>query len=262
MDEVNRHKGSFDPTVDAAVEQAAEDDMDLRESLAALSQLTLGPKNLADMLAYIAEFAARAIPGADGAGLTLMQDDRPTVSASAEFVRQVDDLQYSIGEGPCITAAQQGCTVSSGSLGGERQWPRFGPRAGRMGVHSVVSLPLLGHDGVVGALNVYAHSKDAFDDRAIRLGELFAIPAGLSAQTAGELDRSRRLVAQLTAAMRSREVIDYAVGVVMSRSGCTPSQAFDRLRTISQTEHRRVAAVAQQLIDDAVRRARARRAAD
>jgi GAF domain-containing protein len=200
----------------AAQDQAAEEDSDLRESLAGLSRLTLGLAGLADMLTHVAEFAARAIPGADGAGLTLLQDDRAdTVVASADFVRQIDAIQYRIGEGPCITAAAERRTVSSGSLGGEREWPRFGPRAGRLGVHSVMSLPLIGaDDGVLGALNVYSHTKVAFDDRAIELGELFAIPAGISVHSARELDAARRLAAQLSTALTSRAVIDRAIGII------------------------------------------------
>jgi hypothetical protein len=116
--------------------QAAAGDAELRDSLAALSRLILGPgqRGLEDMLRHVGEFAAQAIRAADGAGLTLVEDDRPdTVVATAEFVREVDAIQYGIGEGPCITAAAQQCTVWSGSLGGDRAWPRFGPRAGRLG---------------------------------------------------------------------------------------------------------------------------------
>jgi AmiR/NasT family two-component response regulator len=123
-----------------------------------------------------------------------------------------------------------------------------------------VSLPLLGFDGVVGALNVYAYAKDAFAERAIELGELFAVPAAISVQTAQELDAARRLTAQLETALTSREVIDHAVGIVMSRTGCTAGEAFDKLRLISQTEDRKLAQVAHQVRDDAVRRARARHA--
>lgn len=243
----------------AAQLQAAEDDVDLRESLAGLSRLTLGLTGLADMLTHVAEFAARAIPGAEGAGLTLIQDGRPdTVVASAEFVRQVDTIQYRLGEGPCITAAAEGHTVRSGSLSGEKTWSRFGPRVGRLGVHSVLSLPLSGAAGVIGVLNVYAHDKHAFDDRSEELGELFAIPAGITVHTAQQLDQARRVAAQLNTALSSRAVIDQAVGIVMSRSGCSAGDAFDRLRHISQTEHRKLADVAQHVVGDAVRRARAR----
>jgi hypothetical protein len=52
----------------------------------------------------------------------------------------IDEIQYlTLEEGPCITAALQGRTVRSGSLGGEKMWPRFGPRVGRLGVHSALS---------------------------------------------------------------------------------------------------------------------------
>ena len=65
-----------------------------------------------------------------------------TVVKGAEFVRQVDDIQDSVRQGPCISAAAQGQTMRSGSLGGDPRRPRFGPRAGRLGVHSVLPLPL------------------------------------------------------------------------------------------------------------------------
>ncbi len=231
----------------------------LRSSLAELSQLATADLTLPDMLISVAEFAVRAIPGADGAGVTLLQDDRPdTIVASADFVREVDAIQYGINEGPCITAAAEGRTVTSGSLGGDRTWPRFGPRVGRLGVHSVVSLPLLVNHRVLGAMNVYARAKDAFDAHAIELGELFAVPAAVSVQNAAALANARRLATQLQSALDGRAVIDQAMGIVMSRSGCASQEAFDKLRTASQSEGRKVSAIAQQIVDEAIRRARAR----
>ncbi len=67
--------------------------------------------------------------------------------------------------------------MSSGSLGAGARWPQFGSRVARLGVYSAVSLPLITPTGVVGALNVYAHAKHVFDERAAELGELFAVPA-------------------------------------------------------------------------------------
>lgn len=167
----------------ASREGSREDqqDSDLATSLAQLSKLSNGQFELTEMLTRVAGMAVLAIPGADGAGLTLLEPDHADVIVkSTEFVRQIDDVQYSIGEGPCISAAATGRAMRSGSLGGDPRWPRFGPRAGRLGVHSVLSLPLVTPAGVLGALNVYAHAKDAFDLRAEELGELFATPAAIS----------------------------------------------------------------------------------
>jgi transcriptional regulator with GAF, ATPase, and Fis domain len=249
------------PEPDTGPQALSDQDDDLTQSLASLSMLATGQLALEDSLTQVAGFAVRAIPGADGAGLTLLEADRAdTIVSTADFVTKVDKIQYSLGEGPCISAASEGHTFWSGSLGGEQRWPRFGPRVARLGVHSVLSLPLLTPDGVLGAMNVYAHSKAVFDERAVNIGELFAVPAAIAVQNALVLAQAKRLASNLQAALISRAVIDQAMGIVMSRTGCNAEEAFDRLRTRSQTEHVKVSAVAQSVVDAAVRRARARRA--
>ena len=236
----------------------AEDD-DLREGLTGLSRLS-NSLQLEDLLTRVATYAVGAIPGADGAGLTLVERDRAdTIVATAEFVREVDAIQYGIGEGPCITAAREGQTVMSGSLGGDPRWRRFGGGVARLGVHSVLSLPLSTADGVVGAMNVYAHDKNAFDERSAELGELFAAPAAVSVQNAQVLAHARRLAARLRTALESRVVVERAVGVVMSSSGVTAEQALTRLRTLSQHEHHTLVTIANQIVEEAASRARARR---
>ena len=238
------------------------DEDDLAAGLSGLSGLLTGSRPLVATLTDIAEFAVQAIPGADGAGLTMLEEDRAqTVVASAEFVRLVDDVQYGLGEGPCLLAVQSGRTQTSGSLGGEARWPRFGPRVGRMGVHSVLSLPLLLSDRVVGALNVYAHPKDAFEVDAVRIGELFARPAAVSVHNAQVLAASQRLATQLAEALTHRAVIDQALGLIRGRSGASPEEAFDSLRVMSQSQHVKVAEVSRVLVEEAARRARARRVA-
>ncbi len=242
------------------------DDTDLQASLADLAGLVSGSSTLEEQLGQVATFAVHAIPGADGAGVTLLRagpgDHRvEALAASAPFVAEIDELQYTaLREGPCITAALERRTVRSGSLGGERLWPHFGPRVGRLGVHSVLSLPLLLHDdAVVGAINVYARRKDAFDDHAAAIGEQFATPAAVAVRNAQVLARAVALAAQLQTALTGRPVIDQAIGVLRSRSGESSDEAFARLRELSQTEHRKLGEVAQQLVDEAAKRARAGR---
>jgi GAF domain-containing protein len=249
-----------DETVEQAAERrSAEEEEDLRESLAGLSRLAADRLVLEDLLTQVATYAVQAIPGADGAGLTLLEEDRAdTIVATAPFVTEVDDIQYGMEQGPCISAAREGQTVMSGSLGGDPRWPRFGGRVARLGVHSVVSLPLITPDGVVGAMNVYAHDKNVFDDRAAELGEIFAAPAAIAVHNAHVLAQTRRLADKLQSALEVRGVIDRAVGIVMSRSGSTEHEALERLRSLSQHEHRKLAEVASQIVEEAVARARAR----
>jgi GAF domain-containing protein len=237
---------------------------DLQASLSDLGGLVAGTLGLEQLLSQVAGFAAHAIPGADGAGVTLLQVDRPdnrvqAMAASTGFVTEIDQIQYvALNEGPCITAARERRTVRSGSLGGDPLWPHFGPRVGRLGVHSVLSLPLLLPDQVVGAINVYAHAKDVFDDHATDMGERFAAPAAVAVHNAQILAQAQALTQQLQHALTSRPIIDQAIGILLSRTGGTTEEAFTRLRTISQSEHTKLAAVAQHVVDEAIHRARAR----
>lgn len=243
---------------DRSTESLPPHDLDLQDSLTRLGQLAMGLLTLEDSLTRVAEFAVRAIPGAEGAGLTLLEQNRTdTVVATADFVAEIDEIQYGIGQGPCISAAANRQTMMSGSLGGDQRWPQFGSKVARLGVHSVVSLPLVTEEGVVGAMNVYARPKNAFTDDAGRIGELFAVPAAIAVQNAQVLAQTKRLASQLQAALSTRGVIDRAVGIMMSRTGGTEAEALARLRALSQHQHEKLARVAQTIVDEAVRRARA-----
>ena len=244
--------------------QLTADAADLQASLADLAGLIAGRVGLEDLLSQVATFAVHAIPGADGAGVTLLRVDRPddlvdALAASHPFVSEIDQIQYvTVNEGPCITAALEQRTVRSGSLSGEKMWPRFGPRVSRLGVHSALSLPLLLPGQLVGAINVYARDKDAFSDHAAQLGELFAAPAAVAVHNAQVLAKALELTTQLQAALTVRPVIDQAVGLLRGRTGMTAEQAMSRLRAMSQAEHTKLSEVARRMVDEAVRRARTR----
>jgi len=236
---------------------------ELAESLAGLSGLLIAHRPLEETLTHVARFAVHAIPGADGAGLTLLEEGRPqTVVATADFVREVDRIQYDVArEGPCLSAVSERQTFTSGNLGGEEQWPHFGPRVGRLGVHSALSLPLILPDRLLGALNVYARGRDAFGEPAVGLAEAFAPHAATSVANAQLLAEADRLIQQLNESLRSRAEIDQAIGILMSRTGLDATGALQRLRSMSQTRSVKVSDIARELLDEAVKRARARHGA-
>ena len=200
-----------DPDVRASrvtPQQADSDTDDVQASLADL-QVVTGTRGLPELLGRVAIYAANAIPGAEGAGVTLLPVGRPDhrveeLAASDPFVAQIDEIQYvTVNEGPCISAALKRRTVRSGSLGGEKMWPRFGPQVGRLGIHSALSLPLLLPGQVVGAINVYARGKDVFDDHAQQLGELFVAPAAVAVHNAHILSQALTPAKQLQTALAS-----------------------------------------------------------
>lgn len=252
------------PERDLSQRQSESEDDDVMSAVRGLSGLVAEVDDLDDVLARIAGFAVASVPGADGAGVGLIRSGEGPSAVLAwavtdPFVREIDHLQYDIcGEGPCLTAMQTHRPLVSGSLGSDPRWPRFGGRVARLRVHSALSLPLLRRDGVVGAINIYAHKRDAFTEHAVRLGEQFAGPAAVSVGNIQVLHAALTRATQLETALTSRAVIDQAIGIVRSRSGGTAEEAFDGLRQISQSENVKLAVVAQRLVDEAVRRAHAR----
>ncbi len=236
---------------------------DLRRSLDGIGLLVLSPQGLPKLLEEVATLASCGIPHAYVAGVTVFADRGDHriegLGFSHPVVAEIKKIQFTIvSEGPCLTAALERRTMRSGSLGGEKQWPRFGPRVGRLGLHSVMSVPLVVADRVIGGVSVYAQEKDIFDDHAVEFGELFATVAAVAVRNAQILTRTLALTAQLQRARQTRPVIDQAIGLLRARSGDTPDEVFDRLRAISQREHTKLSIVAQHIVDEAVSRARSR----
>ncbi len=239
----------------------------LDASLADLAGLVTGSLGLQELLTKVADLAARIIPGTDGAGLLLCSDagmgttsrQVAALAASAPFVAELESLQNEIcGEGPAVTATLERRTVCTGSLPRDPSWPRLGPRAGRLGVHSALAMPLLVPGQVVGALSLYARDRDVFDARAASVGELFAGPAAVAVHHAQVLAQARELTGQLQNALTSRPIIDQAIGILRARTGASTDEALLKLRRLSQAGNTKLATVAQHLVDEAVRRARAR----
>jgi transcriptional regulator with GAF, ATPase, and Fis domain len=233
---------------------------DLTTSLIELASIVSDGVGFHDTLQQIANYAATVHRDAHGAAITMLEHRRPRVVVASEpVVGEAEQIQYDIDEGPALTAALAGHAVVSGSLGGDRNWPRFGPRVGRMGLHSVLAVPLVVHDLVVGTMTIYSRSKDAFSPAAVRAAERYAGPASAVARNAMVLDRLGVEVAQLTTALRTRPIIDEAVGIIMSRTGKSAEEGFAVLRRESNNRQMKVSEVAQRLVDEAVRRALARR---
>jgi GAF domain-containing protein len=243
--------------------QLEADEVDLHAGLRGLAGMVAGARGVFELLGEVAEFAAYAIPGVDGAGVALIDAGKGTptlqnTAATAEFVHEIDAVQYDeLHEGPCITCMQSRRATVSGSLGADSRWPHFGGRVARMDVHSALSLPLMLGDHVIGAINCYANSHDAFGEHAVQLGSQFAGPAAVSIFNAELLAGARERAEQLQRALASRAVIDQAIGIIRSRSGASAEVAFARLVQVSQTENTKLYVIAERLVEEAVRRAQA-----
>jgi anti-anti-sigma factor len=120
-------------------------------------------KALAAELRRIVDLAATTVGRADGASMSLtVSDGLATVAASDDVIAGMDADQYSLREGPCVSAATVGEGFCIESMSSETRWPAFVARAYRRGINAVISTPLLVGGRSVGALNIYSRTPRAF----------------------------------------------------------------------------------------------------
>jgi GAF domain-containing protein len=191
----------------------------------------------------VVRFAAMAVPDTNHCGLTLLRQGRQprTISATDDLPRRVDQLQYSLEEGPCLDAAEAETAEVSGQIGTDPRWPRFGPRCvEETGVVSMLSVRLAVAGRDQAALNFYSRLPDAFGDLELAVASIFAPFAALAVEHALREGDTRNF----EAALSSSRQIGTAIGIVMAQRRVTSEEAFELLRTASQHANRKLRDVA------------------
>ena len=162
---------------------------EVSEGLGELAELLLGTEPPSEVLHRVAALATRTIGSAASCSVSVPDsDDRDgdgdgvsTVAAANELSRQLDEMQYSNGDGPCLQALRDGVPVRVTAMTEETRWGEYPQRAADHGVLSMLSLPLAPRGKTIGALNLYATVPHAFTDPAERaLCELFAGQAAVT----------------------------------------------------------------------------------
>lgn len=226
----------------------------LDDALVGLSLLTVDPLRLEEVLVGVARLCQQAVPGAEGTGLRLLKGAPPdTVVGSTGLAGELDTIQHRLAEGPCVTARADARTVRCDSVSAQDLWPRFRRAVRHLDVQSVLSLPLLLADQILGSISVHARGPRAFTDQALAAAERFSCSAAPTVRNAQLIASAQRKSASWGTVDATRHVIDQALGIMISRTGGSPSQAFEGLLVMSQQAHRPLSAVAAQIVDDAAR---------
>jgi anti-anti-sigma factor len=185
-------------------------------------------------LRLLVDLTLARVDGADGVSVSLMRHGQlSTVAASDQTILDMDANQYSTGEGPCIDASVKGRWFYAESLATEGRWPAFTPQAIGLGIKSILSSPLHSLAAPIGALNIYSRTDSAFDVDAEATATVFANRASVILSDAGTGVSDGRLAAQFQEALRSRQVIALAQGVIMEQEGVDQTSAFEALLRLS-----------------------------
>jgi GAF domain-containing protein len=232
--------GALEPAI-------AEIPPEARTAFADLGHLKLDDGDLAAVLARVADLARRALPGAAGASVTLIEAGRPwTVAFTGQLALDLDESQYE--DGPCLEAAQSARAIAIPDLAAETRWPGLTRRALAAGIRSSLSVALPVQDAVIGTLNVYAARPGAFGADAAELAQTFAGYAAVAIANARLYQTTATLAENLRRAMETRAVIEQAKGILIAQQHCTPEYAFELLTRLSQATHRKLRDCAADLV--------------
>jgi GAF domain/ANTAR domain len=187
-----------------------------------------------------------------GAALILMSPDETgaIVAASDRIVESVEDLQFILGEGPCLRAYRTGAPVLVPYVARDAgwRWPMFDHQAANAGAAAVFAFPLQIGAVNLGALYLYRDREgmlsreqmaDAFVLAEISSWVLLDIQAGA---VDGELDR------RLDKPWGHRAIVHQATGMLSAQLGITLVEALVRLRARAFSNERSIYVIAADVV--------------
>jgi hypothetical protein len=192
-----------------------------------------------------------------GAGLALMTTSGHggTVAASDDAAAELEDLQFTLGEGPCLDASRTGRPVLVPDLlrSGPRRWPAFTDEAETAGVRAVFALPLRVGAIRVGVLDLYRDAAGGLSSEELTEALAFADAATtllLHLQTTGE---PGDLPLDTVAGLDDRAEVHQATGIVSVHAGVGLDEALMLLRARAYAEQRSIGDLAQDVLSGKVR---------
>ncbi|AEF42911.1 GAF and ANTAR domain-containing protein [Hoyosella subflava] len=195
-------------------------------------------------LQAIVHGAVEVVPGVRWAGVSLIRGRQIVPEAPTDpVVAELDQLQSSLDEGPCMSALREHHTVRIDDLATDSRWPRFASAAFARGARSMLSFQLFVRAENFGALNLYADVPHAFTDESTAVGTVFAQHAAVALAGANQRVHSK-------AALDSRDVIGQAKGLLMHRNKISGLQAFELLVRASQDTQLKLTEVARWVVSE------------
>lgn len=215
----------------------------------ALRRFLAGEDDLTAMHTKIALIATETIPGCDLASVSVMRAGRAVTPAfTSKTALLLDKAQYESGDGPCLAAIRHR-GLEHVTTASDDRWPSFLAAASQHGVRATLSVPLGNDEAVMGSLNLYSQSLDAFDPSTTDAASAFADQIGVAVASATRYAESFELAQQLQQAMESRAVIEQAKGILMAAQRCSADVAFTILVRASQNQNRKLRAIAIEIVD-------------
>jgi GAF domain/ANTAR domain len=191
--------------------------------------------------------------GVDGCGVSIRDTsaNRVMVHATNAVAAAIEDLQLTLGEGPCVDVARSGSAVLVADLADMTEgipshgWPVFRNEASSLGVGAVFAFPILVGSVALGVVDLYRTAPGVMS-RAQLTSTLSTVDSMgrylLHADDDGSQQNSPLSL-----------VVHQAAGVVMVQLDSSIEEALVRLRASAYAAGRPVADIAAEVVQGKIR---------
>jgi hypothetical protein len=192
--------------------------------------------------------------GAAGVGLSMARGPdglREPVFATGPLSEELEELQFTLGEGPCIDAVRRDEPVLIDDLSAaadRRRWPMFAPAAAERGIRGMFAIPVLVGAARLGVLDVYWRttgplSIDVLSDALAYADAVLVLALDNRGGVTPELENSGQ-----GGLIEWRAEVHQATGLVSVQLGIDVTEALVRLRAYAYLHDRRLADVAASVV--------------
>lgn len=214
----------------------------LARELADASHALLRSTSTDGTVQSVADLAPGSVPGAEQAAVVFVhRDGHVEVPASTAKLAETGQALSLLGHGPAVHAALEREAVHLEDVTADDRWTEFGEQARALDLRSAVACPLpldiVPHAGLV----LLARKPGALGETSAEIAEVYAVHAGTALTYARNVD-------SLRAAIRNRQLIGEATGILMERHRIDSRAGFETLVRASQKLNVKLRTVAERVI--------------
>jgi hypothetical protein len=189
---------------------------------------------------------------ASGVGVSVMAEDgvRGLTATSDPAAARIEDLQFVLGEGPCVDAfaACRPVLIADLADGVLKRWPIYAPAAHDGGLRAVFAFPLQIGAARLGVLDVFRARPGPLTAGELRQALDFAEVAVTVLLDGQDRAPPGSAAEGLDQAMDRRAELFQAQGMVMAQLGGTLAEALVRMRAYAYAESRSLADVSSDVV--------------
>jgi hypothetical protein len=190
---------------------------------------------------------------ASGVGVSVMAEDgmRGVAAVSEPAYEAIEELQFTLGEGPCLEAfaTRRPVLVPELTDAAMLRWPGYAPAIHDRGLRAVFAFPLQVGAARLGVLDVFRAEPGVLSDGQFRQALVFAEVAVSTLLDEQERAAPGAAADGLDEVMGQRAEVYQAQGMVAVQLGVPLADALARLRAHAYAESRELGDVARDVVE-------------